>query len=184
MPCVRGARAREYEDAVEWLTNAGILKKVYRSAGPAIPLSSHDDTSAFKAYCVDSGLLRRLAGLSAVSFGHKEQLYSQFKGAFAENYALTALSRQFDVAPRYWMNDKPRHEVNFLLQAGETVLPVEVKSGETVKSASLRYYARKYPAETPLRMRLSLRNVSFDDGLLNIPLYLADHALRLAFERL
>lgn len=178
-----GARAREYEDAVTWLEQAGLLRKVTCSSGPAVPLSTHDE-AAFKAYCLDGGLLRRLAGLGPESFGLKEQLYSQFKGAFAENYVLEALLRQLDVAPRYWTNDKPRHEVDFLVQVGDVVVPIEVKSGEVVRSASLRYYARKYPEETPLKLRLSLRNLTFDDGLLNVPLYLADHTVRLARTKL
>ncbi|MDO4807920.1 MAG: hypothetical protein Q4A07_11825, partial [Coriobacteriales bacterium] len=70
--------------------------------------------------------------------------------------------------------------MDFLVQEGNVVIPVEVKSGEVVRSASLRYYARKYPEETPLRLRLSMRNLSCDDGLLNVPLYMAEHALRLA----
>ncbi|MBP3884836.1 MAG: ATP-binding protein [Olsenella sp.] len=175
-----GARAREYEDAVTWLENAGLLRRVVRSAGPCVPLSLHDAPSSFKAYCLDGGLLRRLAGLGPEAFGRKDQLFSQFKGAFAENYALSALMGQLEVAPRYWTSEKPRHEVDFLVQDGGAVLPVEVKSGAVVKSASLRYYARKYPDATPLRMRLSLHNLSQDEELLNVPLYLADHAMRLA----
>lgn len=174
-----GARAREYEDAVTWLERAGLLRRVVCSSGPAIPLSAHD-TGAFKAYCLDGGLLRRLAGLGPESFGRREQLYSQFRGAFAENYALGALSRQLDVAPRYWTNEKPRHEVDLLVQAGDAVIPVEVKSGEMVRSASLRYYGQRYPAETSLRLRLSLRNLTLDGDVLNVPLYLADHAMRFA----
>ena len=80
----------------------------------------------------------------------------------------------------YWTNEKPRHEVDFLVQAEDAVMPIEVKSGEVVKSASLRYYARKYPDATPLKLRLSLRNLTIDDDMLNVPLYLADHAIRLA----
>lgn len=130
--------------------------------------------SARWAYCLDGGLLRKLAGLGAESFGRKEQLYSQFKGAFSENYALGALLRQLDVAPRYWANDKPRHEVDFLVQVGDAVIPVEVKS------ASLRNHARKCPEATSLMFRLSLRSLTLDDDALNVPLYLAEHAIRLA----
>lgn len=174
-----GARAREYENAVSWLEQAGLLRRVTHSSGPAIPLSTHDGT-AFKAYCLDGGVLRRLAGLGPESFGHREQVYSQFRGAFAENHVLGALARTLDVAPRYWTNDKPRHEVDFLVQVGDAVLPIEVKSGEVVRSASLRYYARKCPDDTRLKLRLSLRNLALDDDVLNVPLYLADHAVRLA----
>ena len=84
------------------------------------------------------------------------------------------------MAPRYWTNDKPRHEVDFLVQVGDMVMPVEVRSGEAVKSAPLRYYARKYPGEAPLKLRLSLRNLALDGDMLSVPLYLADHAIRLA----
>ena len=75
------------------------------------------------------------------------------------------------VAPRYWANDKPRHEVDFLVQAGDAVIPVEVKSGDVVKSVSLRYYARKHPEATSLMFRLSLRSLTLDDDVLNAPLY-------------
>ena len=122
-------------------------------------------------YCFDGGLLRKLAGLGAESLGRKEQLYSQLKGAFSENYALGALLRQLDVAPRYWANDKPRHVVDYLVQAWDAVIPVEVKSGDVVKSASLRYYARKHPEAASLMFRLSLRSLTLDDDVLNAPLY-------------
>ena len=75
------------------------------------------------------------------------------------------------VAPRYWANDKTRHEVDFLVQAGDAVIPVEVKSGDVVKSVSLRYYARKHPEATSLMFRLSLRSLALDDATLNVPLY-------------
>lgn len=174
-----GARAREYEDALVWLENAGLVARVTRSTRPGIPLSAHDEAGAFKLYCLDVGVLRRLSRLQPSAFGLKGDLIAQFKGAFAENYALQALASQFDAAPRYWLNDKPRHEVDFLVQAGSGVVPIEVKSGENVKSASLRYYRRKYAEETPLAVRMSLRNLAYGEGVLSLPLYLADHASRL-----
>lgn len=174
-----GARAREYEDALVWLENAGLVTRVTRSTQPGMPLSAHDEASAFKLYCLDVGVLRRLARLSSSAFGMKSGLFAQFKGAFAENYALQALVGQLDVDPRYWLNEKPRHEVDFLVQSGNVVVPVEVKSGENVKSASLNYYRRKYPHATPLAVRMSLRNLACEDGVLSLPLYLADHAARI-----
>ena len=175
-----GARAREYEDALVWLENAGLVTRVSRSTQPGMPLSAHDEASAFKLYCLDVGILRRLARLHHSTFGMKGDLFAQFKGAFAENYALQALIGQLDAAPRYWLNEKPRHEVDFLVQVGNNVVPVEVKSGENVKSPSLNYYRRKYPDRTPLAMRMSLRNLAYEEGVLSLPLYLADHAVRLA----
>ena len=175
-----GARAREYEDALVWLENAGLVTRVTRSTQPGIPLSAHDEASAFKLYCLDVGILRRLARLHHSAFGLKSDLFAQFKGAFAENYALQALVGQLDAAPRYWLNEKPRHEVDFLMQVDNDVIPVEVKSSDNVKSPSLNYYRRKYSDDTPLAMRMSLRNLTHEDGMLSLPLYLADHAVRLA----
>ena len=174
-----GARAREYEDALVWLENAGLIARVTRNAQPGMPLSAHDEASAFKLYCLDVGVLRRLSRLAPSTFGMKDNLFPQFKGAFAENYVLQALIGQLDVAPRYWLNEKPRHEVDFLVQSGNSVVPIEVKSGGNVKSPSLNYYRRKYPDRTPLAVRMSLRNLSYEDGVLSLPLYLADHAVRL-----
>ena len=174
-----GARAREYEDALVWLENAGLVVRVTRSAQPGIPLSAHDEASAFKLYCLDVGVLRRLSRLRPSAFGMKGDMFAQFKGAFAENYALQSLVGQLDTAPRYWLNEKPRHEVDFLMQVGNGVVPAEVKSGENVKSPSLSYYRRKYPDRTPLAVRLSLRNLAYEEGVLSLPLYLADHAVRL-----
>lgn len=91
--------------------------------------------------------------------------------------------RLLEVASRCWTNEKPRHKADFLVQMGDVVIPVEVKSGESVRSASLGYYTRRYVEDTPLRLRLSMRNLSHDDGLLNVPLYMAEHALRLVRAR-
>ena len=88
-------------------------------------------------------------------------------------------SGRLDAAPRCWTNEKLRYEVDLLVQMGNTIVPVEVKSGTSVDSPSLRYYARKHADATPLRVRLSMRNLSMDGDLLNIPLYLADHAVSL-----
>jgi predicted AAA+ superfamily ATPase len=142
-------------------------------------VSAYDDVSAFKLYCLDVGVLRRLARMDAATFAKTDALFREFKGAFAENYVLQALLPQLDGTPRYWTNDKPKHEVDFVVQIGNRIVPVEVKSGQNVTSASLRYYANKYPDETPLRVRFSLRNLSFDGSVLNVPLYLADQAVQL-----
>lgn len=168
-----GARAREYEDAIQWLVDAGLITRVRRMSKPGLPLSAYDDAAAFKTYCVDLGLLRRLSGLAPSTFGKKGALFSEFKGAFAENYALQELLGQFGPAPRYWTNEKPKHEVDFVVQRENAIVPVEVKAGENVRATSLRYYARKYPDATSLRVRLSLRNLSLDADMLNVPLYLA-----------
>ena len=179
-----GARAREYEDAVEWLVDAGLLQRVRLNAARGIPLSAYDDGSAFKAYGFDVGLLRRHARLDAAAFADDEHLLSEFKGAFAEDYVLQSLVPQLDVLPRYWTNEKPKYEVDFLLQVKNTLVPVEVKAGEVVDSPSLRYYTKKHADTMPLRVRFSMRNLAYNDGLLNIPLYLAHRAISLIEEAL
>lgn len=170
--------AREYEDAVVWLESAGLIYRVNRSSRPGLPVSAYDE-GAFKVYALDIGVLRRLARLDASIFSQSERMFSEFKGAFAENYVLQALMPQLDGMPRYWASDKPRYEVDYLIQLGNSIVPCEVKAGTNVKSPSLKYYFGKYADVTPLRVRFSLRNLSLDGGVLNIPLYLCDAAVKL-----
>lgn len=179
-----GARAREYENAVEWLCNAGLTTRVRLNSAHGLPLTAYDDSSAFKIYCLDVGLLRRLSRLDASAFMQGDSVLTEFKGAFAENYVLQQLLPQVDAIPRYWTNDKPRHEVDFLIQVDNTIVPIEVKSGESVRATSLRYYTAKHEATTPLRVRMSMRGLSFDGTMLNIPLWLAHRAVPLMKEAL
>ena len=160
------------------LAGAGLLSRVRLNSAHGIPLSAYDDASAFKAYCLDIGLLRRLARLNASAFATTPNLFAEFKGAFAENYVLRALEPQLDSELRYWTNDKPKHEVDFIAQINNDISPIEVKSGQNVKAASLRYYAKKHES-TPIRVRLSLQNLAVNEGVLNIPLYLAHRAVPL-----
>lgn len=174
-----GARAREYEDALQWLCDADLTDKIYRSSKPGLPLSAYDDLSAFKLYMLDVGLLRRMALLAPSAFGEGNRLFVEFKGALSENYVLQSLKRQFEAKPRYWAVDNPRYEVDFLIQRENDVIPVEVKSDSNVTSTSLKKYKEKFPAETKLRVRFSLENLRLDGDLLNIPLFMADDASRL-----
>lgn len=171
-----GARAREYEDAVQWLVNADIVKKVFRCNDPGLPLSSYDDISAFKIYLGDVGMLRRMAYLAPSAIAEANRLFVEFKGALTENYILNALEPQFEPLPRYWAMDKPRYEVDFLVQHENEIFPIEVKSDANVESKSLKKYAEIYPDTTKLRVRFSLRNLCLDGNILNIPLFLSDYA--------
>lgn len=174
-----GARAREYEDALQWLCDADLTSKIYRSSRPGLPLSAYDDLSAFKLYMLDVGLLRRLALLAPSAFAEGNRLFVEFKGALSENYILQALRPQLEATPRYWAMDNPRYEVDFLIQRENDIIPVEVKSDSNVTSASLKKYKEKFERETKLRVRFSLENLRLDGDLLNIPLFMADHADRL-----
>lgn len=174
-----GARAREYEDALQWLVDAQLVTKVYRSSAPGLPISAYDDLSAFKVYLVDVGLLRRLAQLAPTAFGEGNRLFTEFKGALSENYVLQALTNQFEVAPRYWLQSNPSYEVDFIIQRENDIFPVEIKSEANTESRSLRKYKEKFGEQTKLRIRFSLDNLKLDDDMLNIPLFMADEADRL-----
>lgn len=174
-----GARAREYEDALQWLVDAGLVKKVYRSTAPGLPISAYDDLSAFKIYLVDVGLLRRLALLSPTAFGEGNRLFTEFKGALSENYVLQALTCQFEAVPRYWSQGNPPYEVDFIIQRENDIIPVEVKAERNTEARSLKKYKEKFGDKIKLRVRFSLDNLKQDNDMLNIPLFMADQADRL-----
>jgi len=174
-----GARAREYEDALQWLCDAALVKKIYRSTAPGIPLSAYDDLSAFKLYLVDVGLLRRLSLLSPTAFGEGNRLFAEFKGALSENYILQALAGQTEAVARYWATEHPRYEVDYIIQHDNEIIPIEVKSESNVESISLKKYKEKYGDKVRLRVRFSMQNIRMDGDVLNIPMFMADHANRL-----
>ena len=174
-----GARAREYEDALQWLVDVQLVSKIYRNSTPGLPISAYDDLSSFKLYLVDVGLLRRLAMLAPSAFAEGNRLFTEFKGALSENYALQALQNQFEATPRYWSVLNPSYEVDFLIQRENDVFPVEVKAEDNVGSKNLRKFKEKFGDRIKLRIRFSLANLKLDDDLLNIPLFMADYADKL-----
>jgi len=171
-----GARARDYEDALQWLVNAGLAYRVFLSEKPSLPISAYDDLSAFKIYLPDVGLLRRLALLDPIAILEGNRLFTEFKGALTENFILESLVNQFEGFPRYWKSGNTA-EVDFLVQHENAIIPIEVKSDENVKSRSLNIYRQKYNPE--ISVRYSLRNLQMKDGLINIPLFLADYTSKL-----
>ncbi|NLZ72643.1 MAG: ATP-binding protein [Bacteroidales bacterium] len=174
-----GARAREYEDALQWLVDANLVSKIYRSTAPGLPIAAYYDLSAFKIYLCDVGLLRRLAQLSPTAFAEGNRLFTEFKGALSENYVLQSLQTQFEVTPRYWSQTNPPYEVDFLIQHENDILPVEVKSETNLEGKSLRKYKELYSDDTKLRIRFSMANLKLDNDVLNIPLFMADKADKL-----
>ncbi len=173
------ARAREYEDALQWLVDARLVHKVYRSSAPGLPVAAYDDLSAFKIYLVDVGLLRRLAQLAPTAFGDGNTLFTEFKGALTENFVLQSLTTQFETAPRYWTQANPPYEVDFLIQRENDIFPIEVKSGANTSSKSLKKFKELFPDKVKLRIRFSLDNLKLDDDVLNIPLFMIDQTDRL-----
>ena len=174
-----GARAREYENALQWLVDARLVHKIYRSSAPGLPIAAYDDLSAFKIYLVDVGLLRRLAQLAPTAFGEGNRLFTEFKGALTENFVLQTLITQFEVMPRYWSQNNPPYEVDFLIQRENDIFPVEVKSEANTTSKSMKKFKELFPDKVKLRIRFSLDNLKLDNDVLNIPLFMADQADRL-----
>lgn len=166
-----GARAREYEDALLWLEHAGMIYRIFCSSKPGLPLRAYDDLSAFKIYLCDGGLLRVMAQLPVEVLWTENPLYTEFKGAMAENMVLLSLAANFDVTPRYWTSEATA-EVDFLLQDNASILPVEVKSGTRLRGKSLGIYIDRFAPG--LALRFSMNNLKQDGAVLNLPLFLAD----------
>lgn len=166
-----GARAREYEEALLWLQHAGLIYRIFCVTKPGLPISAYDDLSAFKIYLCDVGLLRVMSGLPPEVLWAETSLYKEFKGALAENVVLQSLVTTFDPIPRYWASAGTA-EVDFLLQHGLHLLPIEVKSGANLKGKSLALYVNNFHPE--LAIRYSMLNLKRDGNVLNLPLFMAD----------
>ena len=170
------ARAREYEAALHWLVDTRTVTRVNRCTRPELPVSAYDDLSAFKLYMSDTGLLARHALFDYSVLTDPMAPFTQFKGALSENYVLQSLVAQFDGRPRYWTSGGEA-EVDFVVQRRNDIHPIEVKAGVNVKAKSLAVYRANYSPR--IAVRLSLRNLQFRDGLLDVPLFMADQLDRL-----
>ena len=166
-----GARAREYEDALLWLEEAGMIQKCYNVTKPGLPLSAYRDVSAFKVYACDCGLLRRLAKVPPDVIIGGNANYTEFRGALAENAVLQSLLSQCDDIPYYWSSDA-RAEVDFLLQINSEIVPVEVKSEQRIGGKSLSVFTKKFLPRK--RIRFSINNLQENCGLLSCPLPLVE----------
>ncbi len=164
-----GARAKDLEDAMQWLVSAGMVYKVNKIEKPFVPMSAYENPSYFKLYMADVGLLRKMSGLPAAAIYEDSALYSEFKGAMTENYVLSELLHLQGDIPRYWKSANTA-EVDFVIQIEEGIIPIEVKASTNLKSRSLQIYREQY--KPALSIRTSLGNLRMDGGLLNIPLYM------------
>jgi hypothetical protein len=171
-----GARAREYEDALTWLIQAGLVYKTPKISKVGVPMSAYDELSAFKLYAFDVGVLRQLAKLEPSVFLDGNNLFTEFKGALSENFILQGLIPLLETNPRYWSSDG-RAEVDFVIQYKNKILPIEVKSDKNIKNKSLSTFALNN--DTPIKIRYSLRNLKIEDDLVNIPLFLVDYTKRI-----
>lgn len=161
------ARARDFEEAIEWLVSAGMLNRVFNVSKPEHPLPAFDKRDQFRLFVFDTGLLKQMAGIDNDAILLQSDY--QFKGPLTENYVLQQLCDQFDVAPRYF-SDK-NSEIDFLLQVGTDIVPIEVKAGEDRSAPSFRKYIDKYHPTHAIRF--SKRGYRKDGAFTNLPLYLA-----------
>ncbi len=166
-----GARAREYEGALNWLKDANIVYKIYNVTKPSMPLISYNDLSAFKIYLNDVGLLRKMTDLDSKIVVEGNKLFEEFKGALTENYVIQTLS-SIGLQPYYFTFDN-RYEIDFMLQHKNNIVPIEVKSSENINNTSLKVYNEKYNPKT--RIRFSMRNLKKDNNLINIPLFMVEY---------
>ena len=167
-----GARAKDYEDALLWLEDAGMIYRINNITRPLFPLSAYEDLSAFKLYACDCGLLRRLAKLPSSIIVSPTANYTEFKGAMAENAILQSLMPIFRrEVPFYWSPDS-RAEIEFVIQWNDEIIPIEVKAENCVSGRSLSVYKEKYAPKH--RIRFSFLNLQYNCGMLSCPSPMAD----------
>lgn len=164
-----GARARDYRSAITWLTQAGIATRVPRVSKPGVPLSAYADESAFKLFSLDVGLLCALSRLDASSIVDGNALFTELRGALTEQYVCQQLVSDCNLSPCYWSAENSRGEVDFLVQRGGRVYPIEVKAEENLRSKSLRAFSGRYPGTVP--RRFSLSGFCDQGWMRNVPLY-------------
>lgn len=164
-----GARAKEYEAAIMWLCDCGLVHKVSRVNAAGIPLKAYEDLKAFKLFTVDVGLLGCMAGLRQRTLLDGNRLFTEFKGALTEQYVCQQLKTIEDLGIYYYTNDRGSCEVDFIVDSGEHIIPVEVKAELNLKAKSLKTYREKFAPE--ICIRTSMADYKKENGLVNLPLY-------------
>lgn len=169
----QGARSKDYELALAWLIDCGLLHKISRVTKPAVPLKAYEDFVAFKLFLVDVGLLAAMCNLDKRTLLDKYGVFEEFKGALTEQYVLNQLiSSPHNMDVYYWSAENGRAEIDFLIQLRTQAIPIEVKAEENLQSKSLRVFSDKYRPKTSVRTSMSV--FRREDWLVNIPLYAID----------
>ena len=167
-----GARAREYESALDWLVLSGMIYRIYCTEKPELPMKHYEDLTAFKVYVLDQAVLRSMAELPPEAVLTKGDILKEFKGAMAENFVLGSLLAQGFKTPHYWTLQGNKAEVDFLIQNGLEIIPIEVKDEDNVNGKSFAEYNKKY--EPRIRLRYSLLNIKRNGNMVNFPIFLCD----------
>ena len=164
-----GGRAREYETAIMWLSDCGLVHKVSRVNAAGIPLKAYEDLKAFKIFIVDVGLLGCMTGLRQRTLLDGDDLFVEFKGALTEQYVCQQLKTIEDLGVYYYTNDRGSCEIDFVVDTGEQIVPIEVKAETNLRAKSLKTYRERFEPE--LSVRTSMADYKKEDWLLNLPLY-------------
>jgi predicted AAA+ superfamily ATPase len=165
-----GSRAKDFELAIQWLTDAGLLHKVYNTSKPAFPLVAYQELSAFKLFHNDVGLLSAMSQLNAKTIADGDAIFEEFKGALAEQYVFQQFAQKKDLYIYYHTFDRSKYELDFLIQNNENeIIPVEVQAGENLHAASFKLFCQKYNPKTAIRT--SLANYKKEEWMTNLPLY-------------
>lgn len=164
-----GGRAREYETAIMWLSDCGLVHKVSRVNAAGIPLKAYEDLKAFKLFIVDVGLLGCMTGLRQRTLLDGDDLFVEFKGALTEQYVCQQLKTIEDLGVYYYTNDRGSCEIDFVVDTGEQIVPIEVKAETNLRAKSLKTYRDRFEPE--LSVRTSMADYKKEDWLLNLPLY-------------
>lgn len=164
-----GGRAKEYETAIMWLADCGLIHKVSRVNGAGVPLKAYEDLKAFKLFVLDVGLLGCMVGLNQRTLLDGNYLFVEFKGALTEQYVCQQLKTIEDLGVYYYTNDRGSCEVDYVIDTGELIVPVEVKAEVNLKAKSLKTFRDKFSPE--ISVRTSMANYKEEDWLINLPLY-------------
>ena len=172
-----GARAKEYETAIMWLSDCGLVHKVSRVNAAGIPLKAYEDLKAFKLFVVDVGLLGCMAGLHQRTLLDGNDLFVEFKGALTEQYVCQQLKTIENLGVYYYTNDRGSCEVDFVVDTGEQIIPVEVKAEVNLRAKSLKTYQEKFSPD--VSVRTSMTDYKKEDWLINLPLYAIEYITKL-----
>ncbi|MBR6700127.1 MAG: ATP-binding protein [Firmicutes bacterium] len=172
-----GARAKEYESAIMWLSDCGLVHKISRINSPGVPLKAYEDLKAFKLFLVDVGLLGCMAGLRQRTLLDGNDLFVEFKGALTEQYVCQQLKTRDDLCVYYYTNDRGSCEIDFVVETDENIIPVEVKAEVNLRAKSLKTYREKFSPQ--ISVRTSMADHKQEESLVDLPLYTIENISKL-----
>lgn len=166
------ARAKKYDPAIQWLKDSGLIYQIYRLSKPAMPIEAYKEYNVFKLFMSDIGLLSAKSNLDIRVLLEGSKVFTEFKGAITEQYVLQEIKAKQDINVAYWANENGQAEIDFVVQVGSKIMPVEVKAGINLKAQSLNAYRNKFNPDCSVRTSLADYKVS--DNLYDIPLYMIE----------